>query len=381
MAVAPLVTRHPLLTVHLYYDAISARAHGDEVSAWAMEDEAFTKEHLTDVDFVYRGWARLRHGDWRGWLDGEHRWGNPLHRIKNARPFMRTHEPWHRFATDGHGEWVEREGWETELRELTILVGMEAGAGDMIMLLRFLSWVASRAKRVYWLVPRDLKRMADWFIGDIVGVVTEEPLPSFDRWIMMESLPAIDGAIVPWHEGYRGCVKARMIDGGLGRMPELPPSGRATGLCWSGNPAFDNNARRSMDHESSIRFLLAINETIRDPAHEALVSYQRGDAADVWPSVARDWERTTGDWHSTYQSLATECARVITVDTGLAHLAGAMGMPTYCLVAYDHDFRWQHVVDGCSAWYPSFRVIKQQRPGDWSCPIAEVVRQLKTEGR
>lgn len=385
---------HPALAIPEYADAVRARARGEADLAWAIEERGFAQRHITPIDHACRGLARLRHGCHDGWLSYEWRWADPRHRAHHARPFMQTHEPWHRFACDANGHWVERPGWEAELKTLTILVGQEGGAGDMIMLSRFLPWLAQRAKLVYWLVPLDMLRLAQHFTRDSsrIKAIAQEDLPRFDRYVMMFSLPAIVGEMLPPDDVTHktSLVKPAggldMLTAGLHNAAEFEKvNGKATGLCWAGSPLYANNLPlygntdiRSMDQSAAREFGLALADAVPPPR----ISYQRGErrfdlSAACRGGIVTD-EHVTGDWFDTYTSLARECTRVVTVDTGLAHLAGAMGIPTYTLLALDHCWRWGGDQSRTS-WYPSMRLIAQQTPGDWSYPIEEVVRHLKAE--
>lgn len=375
---------HPGLTIAEYADAVRARARGEGEVAWALEEAAFDQPHYTPVDFACRGLARLRHGDWRGWLDYEARFSDPRHRAQHARPFMYTHEPWHRFSCDASGNWHERPGWEAELKELTILVGQEGGAGDMIMLSRFLPWLARRAKRVYWLVPLDMLRLRE-LVDFEVDVIAQEELPPFDRYVMMFSLPAIVGEMLPAGDMYNPFsyhyVTRPLVNGG------------SIGLCWAGNPQYGNNDARSMAQSDWLRLLIELGQAM--PGARFL-SYQRGPAAPFWPREQKAAERVTGDWSDTYRSLAMECRTLVTVDTGIAHLAGAMNIPTMILLGAEHCWRWTppgagendilavrfeqglRLVGRC-AWYPSVTLVQQPLPGLWQWPIEEAARLLKAE--
>jgi hypothetical protein len=374
---------HPGLASPLYADAFRARAGGAIVRAWALEEQAIREPHYTHIDFACRGLAKLRHGDWSGWRDYEYRIHDGRHIRRMGARFMWTHEPFLRFHADAHGNWTERSGWERELRQATILIGREGGIGDQIMLSRFIPWLAERAQHVYWLVSPEFRRLAVYGYGDMVEVIAQDELPPFDHYVMMFSLPALVGEMVP-EKRYARTWQSERWRGG-----EVPVTQDATGLCWAGSPLYAENLPlygdtdiRSMDQAAARRLGIALADVIPPPR----ISYQRGqnrfDMGAACQGGIVTAERVTGDWFDTYVSLAKECKRVVTVDTGLAHLAGAMGLEVHTLLALDHCWRWNWGslrADGQSVWYPSMRLYSQNTPGDWSYPIEEVVRQLKAE--
>ena len=151
----------------------------------------------------------------------------------------------------------------------------------------------------------------------------------------------------------------------------LPPKTRIrAGLVWSGNPTFKNDHRRSMSLETCLPLLRAGVEWF------CLQKEIRAQDATV---LAREWElqffgADLRDFSDT-AALVDLMDLVITIDSGVAHLAGAMGKETWLLLPYHPDWRWLLDRDD-SPWYPSMRLFRQQKPGDWPGVIERVTTAL-----
>ena len=140
----------------------------------------------------------------------------------------------------------------------------------------------------------------------------------------------------------------------------LPPTRRfRLGLAWSGNPGHRFDALRSLP-EPMLAPLLAL------PGIEAHALSRDAKATDrrirCHPDVA---------------ALASLMDAVVSVDTAVAHLAGALGRPTSILLAHAPDFRWM-LDRNDTPWYPSVRLFRQPRPGAWEAVIAEVLVHLSS---
>jgi ADP-heptose:LPS heptosyltransferase len=143
------------------------------------------------------------------------------------------------------------------------------------------------------------------------------------------------------------------------------------GLCWRGNPGNPRDAQRSIP-------LAALTELFEQPA--TFVSLQPpGAAAEI---AEAELAASIEDWSSELDrdgafldsaALMMSLDVIVTVDTAIAHLAGALGRPAMLLLAKNPDFRWM-LGRRDTPWYPSLTLLRQERAGDWSGPL-EAVRQ------
>jgi predicted O-linked N-acetylglucosamine transferase (SPINDLY family)/ADP-heptose:LPS heptosyltransferase len=249
----------------------------------------------------------------------------------------------------------------------TILLHAEQGFGDSLMLLRYAPLVAARGGRVVIEVPRALERLASRLAGAAVSVIAEgAPLPAFDVHCPLMSLPLAFGttietvpAAIPYLSAAPEAV-ARWRH----RVGSAP--GMKVGLVWAGNPGHKNDRTRSLalsrfaplfDLPGVRWFSLQVGERAGD-----LAGLDAGQVIDL----ARDLE----DFAQTAAAIVA-LDLVITADTAVAHLAGALGKPVWILLPFDPDWRW--LLDrGDSPWYPTARLVRQRTPGDWDGVIAQV---------
>jgi hypothetical protein len=141
-------------------------------------------------------------------------------------------------------------------------------------------------------------------------------------------------------------------------------TGKKIGLVWAGRPSHPKDRDRSIPLE---RLSPILNES-----GPTLFSLQKGGepAASItdWTSELNDFADTAG--------LIQNLDLVVTVDTSVAHLAAAMGKPTWLLLAWVPDWRWM-LGRGDSPWYPTLRLFRQPSIGDWETPINQVAEALK----
>jgi hypothetical protein len=142
------------------------------------------------------------------------------------------------------------------------------------------------------------------------------------------------------------------------------PEGKKVGVVWQGNPKHENDRNRSVP-----AILLA--SLLESPGFQ-FCSLQKGVARESMPAGLTDLGRLFEDFGDTAAAVLN-LDLVISVDTSVAHLAGALGKPVWVLLPYAPDWRWMlHRND--SPWYPSARLFRQSMPGDWS----SVIRQVRT---
>jgi len=142
------------------------------------------------------------------------------------------------------------------------------------------------------------------------------------------------------------------------------------GLVWRGSPAYANDDHRSM------RFLDLC--PLFDLPGVAFYSLQKGDASKEisnsgYAGFVADLDCFLTDWRATAKVIMALDA-VVTVDTAVAHLAGALGKPVYMMITEHCDWRWDRESER-TAWYDSMRVIRQSKQDDWT-PCVERVREL-----
>jgi len=136
--------------------------------------------------------------------------------------------------------------------------------------------------------------------------------------------------------------------------------GPRIGLCWAGRPTHPNDANRSLPFKTLIRHL---------PPEAQLVSLQvggRGD--DITAAPIRDISDRLHDFAETAAVIAT-LDLVVSVDTSVVHLAGAMGKPVHVMLPFVADWRWGRTGER-TPWYPTARLFRQPAPGDWDAALA-----------
>ena len=258
----------------------------------------------------------------------------------------------------------------------TLLVRAEGGFGDVIQFCRYLPLLATDAHIVLGVHP-PLLRLLRSLRAPLTLVGPSDTLPPFDLHCPMLSLPlACDTtlATIPAELPYlRGDPSD--AEPWRRRLNDLP--GLRIGLCWAGGPTpalpVFQHSDRGMDRRRSIT--LARYAPLFAVPGVSVVSLQKGEAAAQTPGRAiHDWTAELTDFADT-AALIEALDLVITVDTAVAHLAGALGKPVWILNRFDACWRWLTERTD-SPWYPTARLFRQPAPGDWDSVIAEVAQAL-----
>ncbi len=260
---------------------------------------------------------------------------------------------------------------QTAIEGKTILLHSEQGFGDTIQFCRYAPLVAERGARVLLEVPVQLKDLMTSLAGVAEIIAAQDKPPDFDLHCPLPSLPlALATRIesIPARVPY--FTVAPEI---LGRWTNAvgPERNLRIGLVWSGSSAHKGDAIRSI----SLRSLLPLVDL--DAEFVSLQKEVRGD--DLATLKERDDIVHFGDKLETFADTAAVIANldlVISVDTSVAHLAGALAKPVWVLLPFLPDFRWLLDRED-SPWYPTARLFRQQAPGDWSGVIRRVVIELE----
>jgi tetratricopeptide (TPR) repeat protein len=264
-------------------------------------------------------------------------------------------------------------GWDGgPLAGKTFLICAEQGLGDTIQFIRYAAVLKERGATVVAEVQPDLLGVLAGCPGIDQLVGQGSPPPQCDVQAPLVSLPALCGttlATIPAQVPYLLADRSRVAHW---RERLAGVSGVKVGICWQGNPAYKHDRRRSVSLE---RFApLAEIPGIR------LVCLQKGPGREQWDALAARWptvdlpgqaEEPSQGWVDT-AGLVCAVDLVITVDTAVAHLAGALGVSVWVALPFAPDWRWLLGRED-SPWYPSMRLFRQTQAGDWP----EVFQRIK----
>jgi tetratricopeptide (TPR) repeat protein len=313
------------------------------------------KPDMVDAQ-VNESLARLAVGDFdSGWKKYEwRRMTASFHRRKSPRPLWL-------------GNW--------DLAGKTILLHGEQGLGDTLQFARYVPLVARQGARVILAVQRPLAPLLAGLAGVAVLRAQGDAVPPYDCYCPLPSLPLAFGTTVdtiPAEVPYIGVPadragKWRPVTEAIGR-PRI-------GLMWAGNLAHPNRRRWI-----ALRHLLPLLQL--GDLHFAALQRElpEGDApllesAQV-PTFLGEQQADLADTAALIAGLDL----VITVDTAIAHLAGALGKPVWVLLPFSADWRWLRHRDD-SPWYPTARLFRQPALGDWAGLVTQVADALAAEGR
>ncbi len=240
-----------------------------------------------------------------------------------------------------------------DARGKTILVHAEQGFGDTIQFARYLPLIASLGGAPVLACEPPLISFLETIAGARI-VSKSKPLPRYDAWIDQMSLPRVFGTTletIPHPAGY--------LTAPPGIVPRMP---KHIGVAWKGNPLHDNDARRTPP-EAVFAPLLA------SPGYRfvSLVPDRVPPGFFPPPIALTDYAATA--------SVIAALDLVITVDTSVAHAAGAQGRPAWVLLPFAPDWRWLLNRDD-TPWYTSLRLFRQPAPGDWPAVIDSVIAAL-----
>jgi tetratricopeptide (TPR) repeat protein len=268
--------------------------------------------------------------------------------------------------------------WEGEpLEGQRLVIFSEQGFGDTLQFVRFVPRLAALGAEVTLLVEPPLVRL---LAASLPGVRVTDRLAAdtaFDLQAAMLCLPRLLGVTletIPAATPYLVAEPAACAAWAR-RLAALP--GRKVGLVWAGASRRDNPASAAIDARRSLR--LAQLAPLAAARGVQFVSLQVGEpAAEALAPPAGlqlvDWTGELGDFADT-AALIAGLDLVITVDTSVAHLAGALGRPVWILSRYDGCWRWLQDRDD-SPWYPTARLFRQPAPGDWADVVAAVAKAL-----
>ena len=261
--------------------------------------------------------------------------------------------------------------WGKEpLRDQQLHVYWEQGLGDTIQFARYALLAVAAGAKVTLSVQDPLLRLFKDFDPSVTIIGQNDEPDTFDLHCPLMTLPLAFGTrletIPAWENGY---LKAPSED--VARWDQRLPAGhRRIGLVWRGSQTHGNDANRSVRLDRVLPML----ET-----GDVWVSLQKevqdADRAALQASGLVDVSAELGDFADTAALIST-LDLVIAVDTSVAHLAAALGKPTWVMVPFAPDFRWLLDRED-TPWYPKMRLFRQSRAGDWDGVIARIGEALR----
>jgi tetratricopeptide (TPR) repeat protein len=310
-----------------------------------------------DVDAHWnRAYVWLLRGDYeRGWPEYEWRWP-----AQQATP--RAGPRWDGIPLDGR----------------TILLYTEQGLGDTIQFVRFAPLVAQRGGKVIVECQPALARLLQSAPGIDRVVPRGEPLPAFDVHAPLLSVPGLlhtTLATIPHDVPYLHAPPER-IDHWRHELAAW--DGFKVGIAWQGNPTFVSDRRRSIP--------LVLFAPLAAVPGVRLFSIQVGHGAEQLHALAGRFpvvdlgprRSTTADPFEESAAIMKNLDLVIASDSGVVHLGGALGVPIWVALSVGADWRW--LLDRSdSPWYPTMRLFRQRRSGNWDAVFADIAAVLRTQ--
>jgi hypothetical protein len=244
--------------------------------------------------------------------------------------------------------------------------------GDTIQFVRYASLVRQKGGRVLLSCPGSLSGLFQGLVG-VDGLYPDgRDLPGYDCQVPLLSLPGLLGTnleTIPAAVPYLHQDPARVA---AWRQRLAGCAGLKVGVAWRGNPRHKNDRNRSMTAARfaaalSVPGLMVVSLQKDGTAEEIEALRSQGPVLEAGPEL-KDFSDTA--------AVMAALDLVVSVDTSVCHLAGALALPVWTLVPFSPDWRWLLGRDD-SPWYPTLRLFRQPATGDWESVVAAVAAELR----
>jgi tetratricopeptide (TPR) repeat protein len=322
--------------------------------AFAAYDKALALEPAFAQAHYNEGLLRLSLGEMElGWAKCEYRWETQQFRA-GKRNFLQP-------------LWLG----DSDIKDKTILLHAEQGLGDTLLACRYISKFAALGAKVILEVPSPLKSLLRGVEGVSMLIGRGEALPHFDVRCPLMSLPlAFKTTIetIPSTVPYI-TVRKNAVETWRSR---LSAQELKVGIAWAGNPEFGGDRDRSILLKNILKVTridgtkyFSLQKDLRDGDDELL---------NANPGIVRV-DKDLNDFEDT-AAIMMSLDLVISSDTSIANLAGALGRPLWVLLPFMPDWRW--LLDrNDTPWYPTARLFRQANAGDWTTVLDDVCAALK----
>jgi tetratricopeptide (TPR) repeat protein len=261
----------------------------------------------------------------------------------------------------------------SDIKGLTILLHAEQGLGDTFQFIRYAPFVAGRGAKVIFECYGHMASLMRSVEGIHQVIVYGEELPAFDVHCPLLSLPLAFDTILETIPAKIPYISADIsLTGKWKDRLKHDDAKLKIGIVWAGNPGFKQNRYRNIP----LHFFIPVAEL----PGVTLYSLQKGEEAAMakdppWDIKLVDYTGDINDFSDT-ASFMENLDLVISVDTAVAHLAGAMGKPVWTLLPFSPEWRWLLDRED-SPWYPTMRLFRQSSRGDWKSVIDRVIQELR----
>lgn len=332
-------------------------------------------DHLGRADQAAAVFQRCYQGDSTN-LKAHLDWARSLLKAGRLREGFEQYEcrfPLHHWLQRGYSQ----PRWQRPDEDITgqfVLVHCEQGMGDALMFSRYIELLLLQDPAVLiFECPAPLKSLFSAQPWPVRVVAEGEPLPEFERYVSLMSLPylcqtTLDTlpATTPYLRAPEGTMPGHC------RLPAM--AGKKVGLVWNSSHKDPGAANRCLPFDQCLRLLEVPGvqwvSLQKGPGEEMIAQYQIEPLLLNYGGRVRDFADTA--------HVVSQLDLVITTDTAVAHLAGAMGKPVWTLLPFAAEWRWLERHWGTSPWYPSMRLFRCQQPGSWPAVFTEVVDALST---
>jgi tetratricopeptide (TPR) repeat protein len=315
---------------------------GDFAAATASIQEALLLDPDCPEAQFTQGILYLTQGKFApGWAGYEHR--------------LRCRQTASRFAS--------QPAWDgSDVGDKIVLIHSEQGLGDTLQFIRYLKLARQRTARLVVAIPPALIPLCEQ--SNIEGLISNaQPMPRFDLQAALLSLPAIfhtELDSIPCAIPYLTAEPTRIESW---RQRLAPYRGLRMGIAWRGSPAYHNNALRSIP--------LRCFEPLARVSGVRLFSLQKAERGESLGETSQSFQVVTlpgldetGGAFMDTAAVMKNLDLVVTCDTAIPHLAGALGVPTWVALCHASEWRWM-LERADSPWYPGMRLFRQVTPGDW----------------
>jgi Flp pilus assembly protein TadD len=282
---------------------------------------------------------------------------------------------------------VKHPEWDgSQIKDKTLLVHSEQGLGDSIQFIRFIAPVKEKVRRLIFASQPELMGLFSDSRSLGIDLLVEFPVDGnldidFDYHIQLLSLPRLLGIDA---NNLRGAVRVPYLEASPARVRKwkqrVDRSKKRVGLVWAGNPNNPDDHNRSI----SLADYSSLGDTVKKGSGNTLFySLQKGAGASQCknppPGMKDSLIDLTEEIHDFEDTAAliSNLDLVVTVDTVVAHLAGALGKPVWVIVPFDADWRYMWG-ETDSPWYPSMRIFRPSKPREWKPVIQRIAEELRS---